>query len=391
LAFATVLSFLTHHGNKKLDRRLACHRRNDRLKAYPATYVSLSRLTSACVRLESLTYGQGRKPILRFLTYGSSHPLMRPNMPTKTTCMLIAFAWLLSPSFVLAQQNVVVVLDDSGSMRDRMTGNRNMSKMDAARSALTQVLQSLPDDANVGVLTLNTRSGNDNWIAPLGLVERGEIANQISRISATGGTPLGEAMQIAADALLDARQKQMYGTYRMLIVTDGEASDPELVDQYLPMARARGLMIDVIGVSMPGDHSLATQVQSYRRADDPNSLTRALAEVFAETSEEPSDAGDSDYDMIAGLPDEVAASALETLAQSNNTLLADSPPGEFPNSAGNTPFNSSPRSQPTAAAGSLLTGGFCCLASLGLLVVFPIVLLKLGGTKNPTNRSKYRR
>jgi uncharacterized protein YegL len=306
----------------------------------------------------------------------------------KTNCVVSIAAFLFCISPVLAQQNVVVVLDDSGSMQDSMQGNRNVSKMDAARSALTQVLGSLPDDANVGVLALNSNAEQGFWIAPLGPVNRSAISQQIDGIYAQGGTPLGAAMQTAADALLAAREKQMYGTYRMLVVTDGEASDPELVQLYLPLAQSRGLMVDVIGVSMPGDHSLATQVQSYRRADDPDSFKRALAEVFAETSDDSSDDGESDYDLINGLPDEVAAGALQTLTQLNNKPLSQSTVASKEYAvAQSSPYQQQRRSG-GATAGSLLGGLFCCVGTLGLLVAFPVLLLRLGG---PKDSSRHRR
>ena len=57
----------------------------------------------------------------------------------------------------------------------------------------------------------------------------------IDSITSQGGTPLGEYMKQGADALLDARKKQFgYGTYRLLVVTDGEANDAGLVDGYTP-------------------------------------------------------------------------------------------------------------------------------------------------------------
>jgi len=67
--------------------------------------------------------------------------------------MLIAFAWLLKAPRVVAgaTQNVVRRARRQRQHGDRMTGNRNMSKMDAARSALTQVLSKPADDANVGL------------------------------------------------------------------------------------------------------------------------------------------------------------------------------------------------------------------------------------------------
>ena len=92
---------------------------------------------------------------------------------------------------VAASQNVVVVLDDSGSMAEDMRSNRRVRKIDAAKQALRVVLENVPDDAQIGVVALNASSGGDNWIIPLGQVDRSQLNRAISRIRATGGTPLG--------------------------------------------------------------------------------------------------------------------------------------------------------------------------------------------------------
>ena len=85
-------------------------------------------------------------------------------------------------------------------------------------------------------------------------------------------------MKRGADALLKAREKQFgYGTYRLLIVTDGEAGDPRLVESFTPDIISRGITIDVIGVEMPSRHTLATRVHSYRNANDPESLRQAIS------------------------------------------------------------------------------------------------------------------
>ena len=215
-----------------------------------------------------------------------------------------------------AGQRVVVILDDSGSMGEEMRGSHGQWKIDVAKVALVDVIDQLPDDTQIGLLALNQGS---SWVVPLGPLDRGQIATAVAPIDAFGGTPLGRYMKIAADELLALRQQQLYGTYRMLIVTDGEATDRSVVASYLPDIVARGLLIDVIGVDMARDHSLATDVHSYRRADDPDELRRALTEVFAESSGDAAgDAGESDFAVIAALPDQFATEALHALVEQDN-------------------------------------------------------------------------
>jgi uncharacterized protein YegL len=297
---------------------------------------------------------------------------------TMSVVTLQIWAVLLAAALSAADQNVVVVLDDSGSMDGRMSGGQRVRKMDAAKQALLSVLEQLPDEAHVGVLALNSQQGGNHWIAPVGPVDRAKIKQQIGSIRAAGGTPLGAAMKEAADALLEKRTQQIYGTYRLLIVTDGEAGDRELVEAYLPAIKARGLITDVIGVDMQGNHSLATQVNTYRRADDPASLASAIAEVFAETSDDSGDAGQSDYDLLSGLPDEVAAAALIRLTDTNNLPIGQQVSAPVAGSStapagGPLPPTGSRKSQPAPTSEGLGLGAIC----FGFIVMLVLVVAGL--------------
>jgi hypothetical protein len=218
----------------------------------------------------------------------------------------------------MAKQHVVVVLDDSGSMDDRMRSGRRVKKIEAAKEALLLVLQRLPSESEIGIVLLNGRQGGSSWIWPLGPIDLPLARRMIRQVNAEGGTPLGEFLKVGADALLAQRAKHHYGEYRLLIVTDGEATDPQLVESYLPDLLTRGLTLDVIGVDMPSDHSLATRVDSYRRADDLPSLVRAIREVLAESSDAASDTGETDFELLQPLSDDAAAAMLTALADGGN-------------------------------------------------------------------------
>jgi hypothetical protein len=172
--------------------------------------------------------------------------------------------------------------------------------------------------------------------------------------------------------LLEARKQQIYGTYRLLVVTDGEANDPNLVDAYLPDIQSRGLIMDVIGVDMGSDHSLATRVSNYRRADDDSALQQAISEVFAETSTNNQDS-EADFEMLAALPDEFASGALKALAASGNEpIRASTSDGTMYYNPGSTVRSSSSNSA-SAAIGGLI----CCLGGgLVSVVVVASILLR---------------
>ncbi len=219
---------------------------------------------------------------------------------------------------------VVIILDASGSMGEEM-GPQHTQKLLAAKSALKEVLAGIPDTTHVGLLVFSGKNVPNRWLYPLGPRDNEALSKAIDRPQPKGNTPLGEFIKIGADKLLEERAKQFgYGTYRLLIVTDGEATDGALTDRYTPQVLARGITIDVIGVNMKKDHTLATKVHSYRRADDPEALKQALTEILAEVSTTGSDAASAEaFDMLAPLPAELCASMLEALSHANNAPIGE--------------------------------------------------------------------
>lgn len=220
--------------------------------------------------------------------------------------------------------NVIIVLDGSGSMAEQMKGT-GIAKIDAAKKALHQVLKQVPDTTHIGLLAFCDTRGANGWLYPLG-PKSAALDAAIDKPSPAGNTPLGEFIKIGADSLLVAKKKQHgYGSYKLLIVTDGEATDRELVERYVPDVISRGIVVDVIGVGMNSRHTLATKVTSYRNAADPESLSSAVAEVLAEVSPTSGNAADAEaFAVIAPLPDEMAKNMLSTLADSGTAPIGSS-------------------------------------------------------------------
>lgn len=238
---------------------------------------------------------------------------------------LMCFAILLVTTTTFATDNVVVVLDNSSSMAQSMSGG---TRMTVAKKALSTVLGNLKDDVRVGVVLLNpTPVAKNNWLIPLGQVNPAEAVKKINELRENGGTPLGYYMKVGADALLELRAKEHYGNYRLLVVTDGEANsdDAPKLEAYLPDIQRRGIAVDVIGLDMRGEHSLATKVASYRRGDDPASLTKAIAASFsAETSaNNQGSAGETDFELLAGLQSDVASAIVKAVTSQSNQPIGE--------------------------------------------------------------------
>ena len=243
-----------------------------------------------------------------------------------TICCLLAAVWWGAVPAALGQSNVpvnadniVVVLDASGSMGDPMPRSRK-TKMNVAKTALLSVMKQVPPDTRVALLVFSGARKRSDWVYPLAPMDIRQFENGLQPLIADGGTPLGKYLKIGADRLLEQRKEQGgYGTYRLIVVTDGEATDAELVESYTPRVLARGITMEVIGVAMADDHSLATKVHAYRRADDPETLQKALVESIAEIGAATDDTTDEDsFAVIAALPDGMADAMLAALRQSGN-------------------------------------------------------------------------
>ena len=290
---------------------------------------------------------------------------------------VLAATWAMpfGQAQVQVTDNVVVVVDASGSMGAPMGGSTRMS---VAKDALKQVLEQIPDTTHVGILVFP----RGNWVYPLGPRKESMLAGAIDSIQSGGATPLGDYMKRGADALLKARRKQFgYGTYRLLVVTDGEANDRGKVEAFTPDIISRGITIDCIGVEMASRHTLATKVHSYRNANDPESLKQAILEVFAEVaSGDAGPGGENAFELIADLPEATASAMLKSLSTSGNQ-----PIGEVPSMrAANPPSPSPAPSYSGGTTSSQSTSGeedsplvflFAALCVLGVpgLVIYAVV------------------
>ncbi len=228
---------------------------------------------------------------------------------------------LASPSWA-AQLNVVVVFDGSGSMSDRFTKEK-ISKMEAAKRALIQMVDTLPSNTNLGITCF---SHNVNgWLVELAPLNKEDAKAKILSVEAGGGTPLGRYMKDGANALLQLRGKQKsVGVYKLVIITDGESSD----DIDTPLSGkygilSKGLKAEAIGVDMHSKHTLATKIP-YHGAENAAELTTAVKDVVAESTG--SNDHSEDYDLIAALPPEVAMAAITALAEYDNAPLGQKPP-----------------------------------------------------------------
>lgn len=225
-----------------------------------------------------------------------------------------------------ATDHVVLIFDGSGSMNEKLD---EQTRLEAAKQALIQALNRTPDDVHFGMLAFSHNT--NGWAYPLGAFDARQVWARAKGIQAGGGTPLGAYLKLAADSLLREREKQFnYGTYRLLVITDGEASDAAEMERYARELVARGITLNVIGVAMTSDRSLKALAHVYVPANNVADLNRAMRTLLAEVPEGRDQAAGAEdpYAFLAGFGDDSTAWAvIDALGASGNHPLGTSPAG----------------------------------------------------------------
>lgn len=242
-------------------------------------------------------------------------------------------------------EHVLILLDASGSMTTQMEGPdpaRMITRMEAAKQAISKVIEGLPGGVRIGLMVFSSRDGLD-WAYPIGPLDKAKFRAGLLPIEADGGTPLGEYLEKAANALLAKRQElKGYGDYRLVVVTDGEAEDPERMDSAATQLLSRGITLDVVGVQMAEAHALSAKAHSYREAGDLAGLEKAIRAILAEIGGSAQAQGDAEaYALANAFSDSAAGAVLRSLA----TGLSNEPIGAEPVDAA-AAWDSSPAEPP---------------------------------------------
>jgi len=184
-------------------------------------------------------------------------------------------------------RNFYFVLDGSGSMGEdpatKCSGAARSSyptKLDAARWAIGEFLKQVPADDRIGLYVFD-RSGQREVVS-LGTGNRDQFLRAVGNVYAAGGTPLAEAIIMGVNRLAAQREQQLgYGDFRLVVVTDGEATGRRLEDG-TAYALAKRIPIYTIGFCVGQTHTLFRHSVAYRAANSPAELRRGLEETLGE-------------------------------------------------------------------------------------------------------------
>ena len=312
--------------------------------------------------------------------------------------LLATLLALFMASQSMADDFIVIVYDSSGSMDGRMSASTDGSKrMDVGKKALIEVLSKVPSSTKVGILTF------DGWVYELGKTDRQKLTSAIQSIRSGGGTPLYEFVRAGATRLLEERERQNnIGTYKLVIVTDGEAGDDHLNREnkrrdgstqigVMDDIALRNLAVDAIGLDMGRDHPIKSIIASkglgsYMSGDDPTSLTTSLSQAVAEVSFGDDDsAGSEAFAVLQDLPDEFFVISIKGLSTFQNHPIGEKPPVITVAADGTmiqTPAEGN-EAIPEPASGGSGIGGIILMVFGGIvgIVLILIIIGSMGGRR----------
>ena len=200
----------------------------------------------------------------------------------------VLFALLAVPQAVAEDApSTAVIIDASGSMLAPDAGGQ--TRMDAAKQATEGLLNDLPKEQRLSLLTYGTQTGSGDeekaagcqdvtTLVPMG-GNRAEMVSKVKGLNPRGYTPIGKSLQQAEKELPDQ------GARQIVLVSDGiDTCAPPPVCEVAKQIRQRGvdIVINVIGLNV--DDQARSELQcvakegggSYADAKDAASLKEQL-------------------------------------------------------------------------------------------------------------------
>ena len=222
-----------------------------------------------------------------------------PGLRLGTLCCVVGLlAWLALAAPAAAQdepaaedRSVLVILDGSDSMNaDAGDGG---TRLDAAKAALTELIDAVPEGARVGLRVYgNELSGvsraqgcrDTNLVTPVGPLDRDAFRSTVQGLEGKGRTPIGRSL-LKAPADLGPS-----GDRTVILVSDGgdNCAPPPPCEAARRIAE-RGLKLSISVVGLQVNDRVRRQLEciadagggTYVDAQDPEALKRELLAAFA--------------------------------------------------------------------------------------------------------------
>ncbi len=186
---------------------------------------------------------------------------------------------------------MLVILDGSDSMNE--DAGDGGTRLDAAKSALGELIDAVPEGAKVGLRVYgNELSGvsraegcrDTNLVTPVGPLDREGFKSEVDALEGKGRTPIGRSLLKAPDDLGPDGDRTV-----ILISDGGDNCAPPAPCNAARQVAQRGVKLSISVVGLQVDGRVRRQLQciadagggTYVDAQDPDALRRELLAAFA--------------------------------------------------------------------------------------------------------------
>eukprot|EP01026_Neomeris_dumetosa_P035937 TRINITY_DN288_c0_g1_i9.p1 TRINITY_DN288_c0_g1~~TRINITY_DN288_c0_g1_i9.p1 ORF type:complete len:576 (+),score=79.34 TRINITY_DN288_c0_g1_i9:112-1839(+) len=191
--------------------------------------------------------------------------------------------------------DLVVVLDTSGSMRDKFgetddmsLSDKVMSKLDVAKEAINNMIQQLNENDRFGLVTFDDSATNEIKLNSVTQDQRENVKSALrNRVHAEGATSLEAGLKMAASLMQqDSREN------RIIVISDANINEGEVSAEGLAKIikefaeeRDEPIYTSLVGVGLDFNSMLTEQIIKTKGANyftvySPNELRRKLDEEF---------------------------------------------------------------------------------------------------------------
>lgn len=178
-----------------------------------------------------------------------------------------------------------LIMDLSGSM---LADDAGGTRLDAAKRASTGLIDSLPDDALLGMLVYGQRESSDESnrergcqdievLSPVQKVDKEGLKSRIAGLKAQGYTPIGNALRKAADELGSDGERSI------ILVSDGiDTCAPPPVCEVAKELAGQGVGLTIHTVGFKVDEEARAELECVAQATGGQSMTADDATQLAD-------------------------------------------------------------------------------------------------------------
>lgn len=178
-----------------------------------------------------------------------------------------------------------LIMDLSGSM---LADDAGGTRLDAAKRASTELIDSLPDDALLGMLVYGQRESSDESnrergcqdievLSPVQKVDKEGLKSRIAGLEAQGYTPIGNALRKAADELGPDGERSI------ILVSDGiDTCAPPPVCEVAKELAGQGVGLTIHTVGFKVDEEARAELECVAQVSGGQSMTADDATQLAD-------------------------------------------------------------------------------------------------------------